>query len=414
MYTLPKHQIVPTASFRAKVLSVASALLIAGCQTAPTTTAPVPVPAPAPSPSPSPASASQPITEPSTHAPEHWAINGQLTPAGVALRDKGVEQFKAREDAAAFQSWLPLAEAGHAESQFNLGVMLQMGGAVPQDVPAALRWLERAIEGGYAAAHCKLGDLLLSQRDDPLHRQRAFAAYLKGAALDEVDCMHNTGAFMLNGYAGARDVSAGMHWLTRAAEAGKLESQFQLGSAHLHGTYTPPDHEKARHWLAKAADAGHVNATHDLASMWEGGLGGESDLAMAASLYQRAAEGGQSRSANNLGLMYRNGRGVPVDPAQAVNHFQRAVDLKNTEAMVNLGDMHYLGLGVPADAARAAALYQQAADAGLPWGDCRLAALLRHGEGVAADPQRADALQARAHERLPSANCATPLSRLLR
>jgi TPR repeat protein len=103
-----------------------------------------------------------------------------------------------------------------------------------------------------------------------------------------------------------------------------------------------------------------------------------------------------------------------VDPVQAVSYFQRAVELKNTEAMVNLGDMHYLGLGVPADPAQGAALYQQAADAGLPWGDCRLAALLRHGEGVAADPQRADALQARVQERLPSANCATPLSRLLR
>lgn len=358
----------------------------------------------------------QPINEPApaAHAPEYWVVNGELTAAGAALRDKGVEQFKAREDVAAFQSWLPLAEAGHPESQFNLGVMLQMGGSVPEDVPAALRWLELAIEGGYAPAHCKQGDLLLSQRDDPLHRQRAFAAYLKGATLGEVDCMHNTGAFMLNGYAGARDVSAGMHWLTRAAEAGKLESQYQLGSAHLLGTYTPPDHEKARHWLAKASDAGHVDATHDLASMWEEGLGSEANPAMAAPLYQRAAEGGQSRSANNLGLMYRNGRGVPVDPVQAVKYFQQAVELKNTEAMVNLGDMHYLGLGVPADPARAAALYQQAADAGLPWGECRLAALLRHGEGVAADPLRADAMQARVHERLPSANCSTPLSRLLR
>ncbi len=323
-------------------------------------------------------------------------------------------QFKARQDADAFQSWLPLAEAGHAESQFNLAVMLQKGGPVAQDLPAALRWTERAIQGGYAPAHCIQGDLLLAQRNDSTSRQRAFSTYLKGATLGEVDCMHNTGAFMLNGYAGARDVGAGMHWLTRAAEAGKLDSQFQLGSAHLHGTYAVPDHEQARHWLTKASDGGHVNATHDLAYMWENGLGSEPDPAKAAPLYQRAAAEGQSRSANNLGLMYRNGRGVPMDFELAVSHFRQAVALKNTEAMVNLGDMHYLGLGVPPEPAQAAALYQQAADAGLPWGECRLAALLRHGEGVAANTQRADALQARVLERMPSADCATPLSRMLR
>jgi TPR repeat protein len=381
------------------ILCLTSALLLAGCQTPPTK---------------APAQAPQPSVAPATQPPEHWVVRGQLTPAGVVLRDQGVAQFKASQDAEAFQSWLPLAEAGHAESQFNLAAMLQKGGAVAQDVPAALRWSARAAQGGYAAAHCKQGDLLLALRNDAASRQRAFSAYLKGATQGEMDCMHNTGAFMLNGYAGGRDVGAGMHWLTQAAEAGKVESQFQLGSAHLHGTYALPDHGQARRWLAKAADAGHVNATHDLAYMWENGLGGEPDPAMAAPLYERAAAGGQSRSANNLGLMYRNGRGVPVDFVLAVNHFRQAIELRNTEAMVNLGDMHYLGLGAPADPAQAAALYLQAAEAGLPWGECRLAALLRHGDGVTADVQRADALQTRVLARMPSADCTTPLSRMLR
>lgn len=389
-----RWQVMPASSF-AGVLCLT--LLITGCQTPPSA-------APAP----------QAVTAPVTHPPEHWVVRGQLTSAGIALRDQGVAQFKASQDADAFQSWLPLAEAGHAESQFNLAVMLQKGDAMAQDLPAALRWYERAVEGGYAAAHCKYGDLMLTQRNNPTSRQRAFATYLKGATLGEVDCMHNTAAFMLNGYAGARDVGAGMHWLTRAAEAGKVDSQFQLGSAHLHGTYAPPDYDQARHWLAKASDGGQVNATHDLAYMWENGLGSEADPAVAAPLYQRAAAGGQSRSANNLALMYRNGRGVPMDFELAVRHFGRAVELGNAEAMVNLGDMHYLGLGVPEEPAQAAALYQQAAEAGLPWGECRLAALLRHGEGVVADPQRADALQARVLERMPSANCATSLSRMLR
>lgn len=389
------HTAIPARPVHALLLICA--LLLAACQTPP-----------------------QPGAAPQTPAaslaapPETWVVQGRLTPAGEALRDKGLAQYKAHQDAAAFQTWLPLAEAGHAESQFNLGVMLGKGGTIARDVPAALRWHERAAQGGYASAHCSQGDLLLTQRADPAHRQRALAAYLRGAALGEAPCMHNTAAFLLNGYAGAPDVGAGLHWLERAAEAGHVPSQFQLGSAHLNGTYRPPDHEQARRWLARAADSGHVDATHDLGYMWEHGLGAPADPAQAAALYRRAAAGGQSRSANNLGLMYRNAEGLPADHAQAVHYFQQAVELKNPEAMVNLGDMHFLGLGVAADPARAATLYQQAADAGLLWGDCRLTAMLRHGEGVATDVQRADALQARVLARMPSADCSTPLSRLLR
>ncbi|MDO8906509.1 tetratricopeptide repeat protein [Hydrogenophaga sp.] len=377
--------------------------LLGGCQTTPTPRASEPAAVPTPA-----------AVETQAPSASVLAIAGELTPEGKAQRDRGVALFEAREDALALQVWLPLAEAGHPETQYNLGVLMTRGGTVRRDLAAARRWQEQASAGGYAAANCALGDLLWADRSDPVHRQRALAAYLRGAALGQVPCMHNTAAFLLNGYAGSPDVIAGLHWLERAAEAGSATSQAQLGSAHLHGTYIPPEYERALRWLTLAAEQGHVDATHDLAYMWEHGLGTAPDLTRAAALYQQAAAAGQSLSANNLGLMYRNAQGVPQDHTRAVTFFEQAVGLRNTDAMVNLGDMHYLGLGVPADPARAAALYQQAASAGQLWGDCRMAALLRHGEGVPADAQRANALQRRVLSRMPSADCVTPLSRLLR
>jgi hypothetical protein len=341
-------------------------------------------------------------------------LAGELTPTGTALRDRGVALFEARQDQMAFETWLPLAEAGHPETQYNIGVLLSRGGAVPRDLTAARRWQQQASDAGYPPAHCALGDLLWADRSDPLNRQRALSAYLKGANQDQASCMHNAAAVLLNGLAGAPDVLAGLHWLERAAEAGNLASQAQLGSLHLHGTYSPPEHEHALRWLTLAADRGHVDATHDLAYMWERGLGTVADLGTAATLYERAAAGGQALSANNLGLLYRNGQGVPQDHPKAVTYFEQAVAQRNSEAMVNLGDMHYLGLGVAANPAQAAVLYQQAANAGLLWGDCRLAALLRHGEGLPRDIPRADQLKQRVQMRMPSADCTTPLSTLLR
>lgn len=386
--------------------AVLGALLLSACQVTPlppggaSSTPAEPIPAPLP--------------EAMAPSASVLAIAGELTPAGIALRDRGVALFEAREDRLAFETWLPLAEAGHPETQFNIGVLLTRSSAIPRDLAAARRWQQLASDAGYAPAHCALGDLLWADRADPLNRQRALAAYLKGANQNEVGCMHNAAAFLLNGLAGAPDVLAGLHWLERSAELGNLASQAQLGSVHLHGRYSPPEHEHALRWLTLASDRGHVDATHDLAYMWEHGLGTQTDLSIAATLYERAAAAGQPQSANNLGLMYRNGQGVPRDAVKAVGYFEQAVAKRNSEAMVNLGDMHYLGLGVAPDAARAAALYQQAANAGLLWGDCRLASLMRHGEGVPLDLKQADTLTQRVQQRLPSANCVVPLSQLLR
>ena len=60
---------------------------------------------------------------------------------GVAAYDRG-------QYAAALQSWLPLAEQGHAAAQFNVGVLYEKGLGVSQDYAQAARWYLKAAEQG--------------------------------------------------------------------------------------------------------------------------------------------------------------------------------------------------------------------------------------------------------------------------
>jgi TPR repeat protein len=58
---------------------------------------------------------------------------------------------------AAHEEWLPLAELGDAEAQFNIGVMYDEGAGVQQDLAKAAEWYKKAAEQGFVDAQANLG-----------------------------------------------------------------------------------------------------------------------------------------------------------------------------------------------------------------------------------------------------------------
>jgi TPR repeat protein len=65
----------------------------------------------------------------------------------------------AQNDAEALK-WYELAAAqGHGEAQFNIGVMYQNGWGVDQSDAEALRWMQASAESGFPAAHRTLGGI---------------------------------------------------------------------------------------------------------------------------------------------------------------------------------------------------------------------------------------------------------------
>ena len=73
---------------------------------------------------------------------------------------EGYDAYERGDYAAAFREWLPLAEAGSAEAQFNIAVMFQKSRGVPADSAEALRWYRLAAWQGHADAQNNLGGML--------------------------------------------------------------------------------------------------------------------------------------------------------------------------------------------------------------------------------------------------------------
>jgi TPR repeat protein len=69
----------------------------------------------------------------------------------------GYQSYLKGDFQAAFEEWLPLAELGDAEAQYNLGVMYDEGAGIDQDLAKAASWYRKAAEQGFVDAQTNLG-----------------------------------------------------------------------------------------------------------------------------------------------------------------------------------------------------------------------------------------------------------------
>ena len=71
--------------------------------------------------------------------------------------NKGLAAAQSGDFATALREWRPLAEQGHANAQFYLGLMYDKGEGVLQDYKTAVKWYTLAAEQGDAIAQNSLG-----------------------------------------------------------------------------------------------------------------------------------------------------------------------------------------------------------------------------------------------------------------
>ncbi|MDX2457423.1 MAG: tetratricopeptide repeat protein [Gammaproteobacteria bacterium] len=69
----------------------------------------------------------------------------------------GYQSYLKGDYKAAYDEWLPLAELGDVEAQYNLGVMYDQGASVDQDLGKAASWYRKAAEQGFLDAQANLG-----------------------------------------------------------------------------------------------------------------------------------------------------------------------------------------------------------------------------------------------------------------
>jgi TPR repeat protein len=89
----------------------------------------------------------------------------------------------------------------------------------------------------------------------------------------------------------------------KAAEAGNLNSMFELGILLATGRGVAENNTEAVKWFRKSADAGHPGGMTQLCFMYEQGKGVEKNDNEAVNCFRKAATLGNKVAQNNLKKM---------------------------------------------------------------------------------------------------------------
>jgi TPR repeat protein len=172
-----------------------------------------------------------------------------------------------------------IASAGARRAMFGLGRAYAANGQM-QEAVAAYR---RAIDKGSTAAMIELG--VLYGMGQGVQKDAAQARKLFEKAAAAGDPRGNTNLAALSG-GGSAPTDRGL--LTKAAEGGSAEAQYQLGVMYANGVGGPQDDFAARALFEKAAAQNHSGALLAMGVFAQDGRGGAEDARAARSYYERA------------------------------------------------------------------------------------------------------------------------------
>jgi localization factor PodJL len=152
------------------------------------------------------------------------------------------------------------AAAGNPAAEYELGVRYAGGRGMPQNLPEALRWLQRAADAGFVPALFRLASL--NEKGEGLKKdpQTARRLYLAAAGKGHAKAMHNLAVLYAEGADGKPDYKIAAQWFRRAAGHGVKDSQYNLAILYARGIGVPANLAESYKWFALAAAKGDPEA----------------------------------------------------------------------------------------------------------------------------------------------------------
>ena len=302
------------------------------------------------------------------------------TPVKAQSFEDGIKAYEAGDYSTAFEIWLPLAEKGNADAQYETGDMYYYGkGVLKKNYAEALFWYRMAAEQGHTRAQTRTGYMYESGQGvsrNLRNFKKALRWYRKAA--DAI--AHNRGEMPSRVYYEARikgllskiwrvgvlyekgdgvplDYAEAMRLYKFCAELGTVEKlkdaamcMKSLGHLYSDDKFIEADPVEAIYWWTMAAKLGDASHVKWLGTVYLFGLGGvQRNYAEAMRLFKMLAEQGDAKSQSDVGWMYHKGRGVQKDYAEAIRWYRMAAEQGDTDAQLYLGEMYGMGQGVQLD-----------------------------------------------------------------
>ena len=142
----------------------------------------------------------------------------------------GIDAYQRGDFATAVNTWRPLADAGDADAQYNLGQSYRLGRGVPVDAQIAESWFRKAADQGHERARNAYG-LTLFQRG---RRAEAIPYIEESAGRSFPQSQYVYATLLFNGDMVEKDWVRAYALMTRAAEGDVAAAKAALVQLDLH------------------------------------------------------------------------------------------------------------------------------------------------------------------------------------
>ncbi|HET9904938.1 MAG TPA: hypothetical protein VFQ27_14675 [Xanthobacteraceae bacterium] len=152
------------------------------------------------------------------------------------------------------------AAAGDPAAEYEIGTRFAEGRGLPQDLPEAARWFERAATRNFVPALFRLGSLYEKGEGVKKSLDQARRLYRAAADAGHGKATHNLAVLYAEGLEGKPDYGLAAHWFRKAAEQGVKDSQFNLAVLYARGLGVERNLAESYKWFALAAQQGDQEA----------------------------------------------------------------------------------------------------------------------------------------------------------
>ncbi len=135
----------------------------------------------------------------------------------LANFEAGIVAYQANNLPLAYASFLAAAKEGHADSQFNVGLMYEKGIGIGKNEKDAVLWYSKAASQGNASAQFNLGVLYEHGRGTNVDFAKANEWYRKASAQGDALAMGNLGMLYVRGQGVKENKTAGVALLMLSA-----------------------------------------------------------------------------------------------------------------------------------------------------------------------------------------------------
>jgi ankyrin repeat protein/TPR repeat protein len=125
--------------------------------------------------------------------------------------------------------------------------------------------------------------------------------------------------------------------IDNSARSGDAEKQWLLSDLYRQGICFPQNERMAFQWVSRAAEQGHSDAQFDTGVFLLDGIGTTRDPEAAVSWLKQSSEQGNTKAQNKLGSLYRDGEAVIQNFEESLRWYRLAYDSGDIDACSNIG-----------------------------------------------------------------------------